>query len=279
MIKIDRSAVNIPEKLVGEAARELRKNRAALKVDANAKLSFSAYSGPAVRQALAVIFGRKCAFCESILLGTQSGDIEHYRPKGAVVVQDPATGKAKRIRGYYWLAGKWSNLLVACSDCNRPRTQTDHDGNGRVIGKANFFPVLDEVNRASGPGQMSGEVPLLLNPCEDDPSEHLKFREDGGVEAATLNGVLSLKGEQTIYYCGLRRLELLQMRARHKRFVMAAIRHTIAALEAGSDPGLDLDDLLSMLDRRKGAYVAFTRMLVRKHMEPYLKSLGLEGHL
>lgn len=279
MIKVDRPAGSAPTGLTRAAARELRKNRAMLKADPKATLSFGAYSSPAVRTALASIFGRKCAFCESLILGTQSGDIEHYRPKGEVAIADPKTGKFKGVRGYYWLAGKWSNLLMACADCNRPRTQPDHDGQDRVIGKFNFFPVASEASRATGPGRMAGEQALLLHPCHDDPSEHLSFREDGGVEPSILNGMPSAKGIATIRYCGLSRLELLQMRARHKRFVLAAIRHTVSALEAGHDPGADLDDLVSMLDRRDGAYVAFTRMLVRKHLGPYLQSLNLDAVL
>lgn len=279
MIKVNRPAGSIPTDLTRAAARELQKNRTTLRTDPDAKLSFDAYSTPAVRKALASIFGRKCAFCESLILGTQSGDIEHYRPKGKVAIEDPKTGKYKGVRGYYWLAGKWSNLLIACADCNRPRTQPDHDGYERVIGKSNFFPLASEASRASGPGHMAKEQALLLHPCHDDPSEHLLFREDGGVEPVTRDGILSAKGLATIRYCGLSRLELLQMRARHKRFVLAAIRHTISALEAGNDPGADLDDLVSMLDRREGAYVAFTRMLVRKYLSPYLQSLNLDAAL
>ncbi|SFQ40895.1 hypothetical protein SAMN03159339_0365 [Variovorax sp. 770b2] len=57
---------------------------------------------------------------------------------------------------------------------------------------------------------------------------------------------------------------------------MAAIRHTIGALEEGRDPGADLDDLVALLDVRDGEYVAFTRMLVKKHMSVYLKTLDLD---
>jgi len=313
LIKVERPKGSQPKKLVRAALQELRDNR--LKLDAKAaratlsvpaaaaqhapaaagtapkrvkrtaaqkkaeNLSFSAYSDvPEVRQKLNEIFARKCAFCESILLGTQSGDIEHYRPKGAVV-RPKSVSNATPERphaGYFWLAGRWSNLLLACADCNRPRTQLDMDRRERVIGKANFFPLSDEDKRAHEPGALSAEEPLLLDPCREDPEPHLSFREDGVVEAATLpDGTRSAKGVATIHYCGLSRWELLQMRTRHKRHVMAAIRHTVSALEARRDPGADLDDLLTLLDAREGAYVAFTRMLVRKHMAPYLETLGL----
>ena len=59
------------------------------------------------------------------------------------------TAPAHVISGYYWLAATWPNLLLSCADCNRPRTQDDCDGNARVIGKANFFPLVDETKRAN----------------------------------------------------------------------------------------------------------------------------------
>lgn len=272
MIKVRRPKGSAPPGLAKSAARELRSNRKALK--SKEKLAFNAYSSDAVKAALKNLFGRKCAFCESLLMGNQPGDIEHYRPKGKVVVVDPVTHVKTTVAGYYWLAAKWSNLLVACADCNRPRTQTDHDGDDRVIGKSSFFPVENESHRAGSPKGIGLEVPLLLNPCEDDPAEHLEFLQDGRVQAVKVAGTPSPKGVATIHYCGLARLELLQMRARHRRIVMAAIRHTVAALEAGHDPGADLDDLVAFMHPHE-AYVALTRSLVKTHLSQYLNSLGL----
>lgn len=280
MIKVDRAKSNMPYGLAKDGLKELRRNRAALKpgLGKDEKLQFNAYSKEAVKKALTDVFGRKCAFCESTLLGTQPGDIEHYRPKGMVLVEDPTTGLKKQFLGYYWLAAKWSNLLIACADCNRPRTQLDHDMTNRVIGKSTYFPLAIEALRAKGPNGLHLEKPLLLNPCVDNPSDHLVFLDDGRVEAANIGGVISEKGEATIYYCGLARSELLQMRSRHRRMVMAAIRHIVSALEANIDPGADLDDLITLLNPKE-AYVAFTRTLVRIHMSHYLNSLNLDSLL
>lgn len=272
MIKIERPDISAPPGLSAAAAREIRHNRAALK--SNEKLKFDAYSHKDVKGQLNELFGRKCAFCESILTGTQSGDVEHYRPKGKVIVQALFGPVPAPKPGYHWLAAKWSNLLISCADCNRPRTQPDYDEVERVIGKANFFPLVSETNRAKGPASLAREEPLLLHPCLDDPEKHLVFLDDGRVEPAQHGTVQSEKGRATIHYCGLARLELLQMRARHRRVVLAAIRHIVAAIESGNDPGADLDDLEVMLDPQE-AYVAFTRTLVRTHMGQYLTSLGL----
>lgn len=273
MIKIDRPKGSTPEGLVSKGLKERRANRLAR--IAGEELSFTAYSSAPVRTQLTAIFGRKCAFCESILAGTQSGDIEHYRPKGKVVIDTPPPATTKiHKQGYYWLAASWPNLLISCADCNRPRTQPDFDDRARVIGKANYFPIENEAARATGPRGLRNEQPLLLNPCIDNPDEHLVFLDDGRVEPAIKDGHPSRKGEMTIHYLGLARIELLQMRARHRRTVMAAIRHTVLALEEGRDPGADLDDLLGLLSPTE-AYVAFTRTLVRTHMGAYLEGLGL----
>lgn len=272
MIKVSRPSGGLPIGFAKAALKELRANRSALK--RKKKLSFKVYSLGYSKDALSQIFGRKCAFCESLLLGTQPGDVEHYRPKGSVVVFDPTTGKKKTLQGYFWLAARWSNLLISCADCNRPRMQLDYDKRGRVIGKSNYFPLLDESSRANGPGGVSSEAPLLLHPCLDDPALHLTFKRNGHVEPALINGAPSRKGQETIRHCGLARLELIQMRARHERIVMSAIRHTIEALEAGEDPGADLRDLVDFMNPKE-AYVAVTRSLVRTHMGAYLASLGL----
>lgn len=273
VIKVNRPEGSVPASLVLEGLAERRANRIARL--AKQKMTFQAYRAPDVRAQLHAIFGRKCAFCESLLAGTQSGDIEHYRPKGKVVI-DPVPPRTARITkdGYYWLAAKWHNLLISCADCNRPRTQLDHDDVARVIGKSNYFPLGDEGMRAAGPRGLQNEEPLLLNPCVDDPNEHLMFLDDGRIQPAILNGVESQKGKASIRYLGLGRLELLQMRARHRRTVMAAIRHTVSALEQGRDPGADLDDLVTLLSPQE-AYVGYTRTLVRTHMKDYLDALGL----
>lgn len=286
MIKLERPNGSIPDGLLAAGLRERRENRKALA--AGVELNFEAYRAKSVRQRLAEIFGRKCVFCESSLLGTQPGDIEHYRPKGKIAndVELPFKPKpAKRSKrgaannapvhdGYWWLAAEWSNLLISCADCNRPREQEDYDNHRRVIGKSNFFPIAAHSARAQRAGALQGEVPLLLNPCLDDPDDHLVFRDDGAVEPVKVNGEVCKKGEASIHYLGLVRAELLQARARHGRNVMSCIRHIKRALVDCADPGEDLTDLISMLNSGE-PYVAFTRTLIKLHLEPHLKTLGL----
>ncbi len=275
MIKVDRAAVAAPDAL--EAAGgvgDLERQHNVLQKQNGGKLRFDVYGRPDVRTALTEVFGRKCCYCESLILGTQPGDIEHYRPKARVAVHDAARGAVSYKDGYYWLASRWANLLISCADCNRPRTQADAEDVIRTIGKANFFPLQDETLRALGDVGVAGESPLLLDPCIDDPAQHLQFTDDGRILVVEQNGIPSARGEATVFYCGLARAELLQMRSRHRRSVMATVRAIRRALDRGDDPAEDLDDLIAMLDPRE-PYVAFTRHLAKRHLSAHLAVLGL----
>jgi hypothetical protein len=135
------------------------------------KTVFTALDGP---------FHGKCAFCEERIRSNQHGDIEHFRPKGAIV--DDATNQAITRAatddphpGYYWLAYDWHNLLPACVLCNQPSTEP---GN-QPIGKRNYFPLADETKRAQNPGDEVQEAPLLIHPVWDDPAEDLGLDPSG----------------------------------------------------------------------------------------------------
>lgn len=139
-------------------------------------------------------FYGKCAYCESNILVNQPGDIDHWRPKAALMDQDghpvmshirnPKTGDlvSREHLGYYWLAYDWTNLLLSCASCNRVVQL-----NGRRVGKGAQFPVADF--RASDPGEEMHEQPLLINPMFDDPREHLEIsHQDGFIIPKTERG-------------------------------------------------------------------------------------------
>jgi len=276
VIRYDRSSIPIPSSFLGSGAgpKERRRNSKHIANGELDKVKHTAYKRDDVRDALNTLFGRKCVFCESSLLGNQPGDIEHFRPKGNVVVVDTVSGKALNKQGYPWLSASWKNLLLSCADCNRPRRQQDGAGNKRTMGKACFFPLVDEAARATSARGIKHEKPLLLNPCDDEPDDHLQFTELGGIVSKLHATGPSAKGSATIKYCGLDRAELLEARLRHRRTVMAAIRHIIYALEHEREPTDDLDDLLELL-QPKSPYNAFTRYLVQTHLAAYLEILGI----
>src|SRR5687768_15276735 len=118
-------------------------------------------------------FGGRCAYCECYLNDFQQPDIDHFRPKKGVTDKDDnpalvvdANGKRIHHQGYYWLAYEWDNLLPTCKICNEP-SEID----GRKIGKHNRFPV--DGDYAAAPEGIPDEKPLLINPTQDDPAEHI----------------------------------------------------------------------------------------------------------
>lgn len=276
MIKIDRSLGVAPATLEAAAALEINENKARIELGLTKqnRLKFTAYSDGAVKAELIKIFGRKCCYCESLLKGTQRSDIEHYRPKTSLRIKKEDGTFENRI-GYYWLGADWDNLLISCSDCNSTITHENQDGAIAVTGKGTYFPLMVEAGRATSPDEVLREQPLLLNPCVDDPSDHIYFSENGTIHPVVVDGVKSPRGAGTIELIGLHRSELVQMRARHRYIVLAAVRHTVRALQEGCDPGADLEDLVRLLQPGE-PYLAFTHMLLREHMKDYLEMLGLD---
>lgn len=176
---------------------------------------FKAYRHDAIKDALNEIFDGHCAYCESRYAHVVKMDVEHYRPKGAVVEDDGT----KKKPGYYWLAATWENLLPSCNLCNRANTQDLAQADGSIIsqtrGKANFFPLFPGTVRAIKKGDEQHEDPLLLDPCnpDHDPGKHLLFRSDGLVEPRnSIEEQARPRGMATIEVCALHRATLVEAR-------------------------------------------------------------------
>lgn len=180
---------------------------------------FAAYRGDDVRLALESMFGPKCAYCEAEYASGNSPDTEHYRPKSEIERGD----KTKIKPGYYWLAAAWSNLLPTCVFCNRRRKHRYEDGI-RTTGKGIQFPLLDESQRATKPGEEQAEEPLLLDPTKDDPNEHLRFGQQAVVSATSDDAGTSRRGEATIDVLGLNRPGLVHDRQAHLSWLELAIK-------------------------------------------------------
>jgi uncharacterized protein (TIGR02646 family) len=268
MIRIDRKKVAPPPELQsrGEAERAEAIAFFGKKKNRTQPFSFKAYKHPAVVEALASLFHSKCAYCESVYAATQPVDVEHYRPKGAVVGE---RGRPEKP-GYYWLAAEWENLLPSCIDCNRQR---EH-GRGRLSGKANLFPLEDPRERARRPGDEAKERPLLLNPCADDPAQHLEFLEGGLVRAALAGKRESAKGQSSIEVYGLRRPGLVRARKALELKIRARLKHVAelaAALDAGQGDRAQLEEWIrEAIEELKGytrpqePYAAMARALIER---------------
>jgi uncharacterized protein (TIGR02646 family) len=132
--------------------------------EGRAKFAFlsSVYGSPNVKNALKRVQHNKCCYCEGDFEAHYAGDVEHYRPKGAI-----GSGKSSIKPGYYWLAYRWDNLYYACADCNQYR-------------KRAAFPLADERRRAlDHHANLADEDPLLLDPGGTrNPRDHIKFKLD-----------------------------------------------------------------------------------------------------
>lgn len=225
--------------------------------DGDGKFKFDAYRAADVKPALEAVFGGKCAYCESYYGATQPVATEHYRPKGAVMIDGERTPP-----GYYWLASEWTNLLPSCTDCNSPRGQ-DLPGGSRTAGKANAFPLRSERSRAHAPGEEKDEDRLILHPYWDFPEKHFRFLwgtdsvSDGWVEAKrSRSGRVSAKGEATIEVCALQRRGLVK--ARRER-LLDLIAHLEGVVEARDNVVAHPDDprFLEQFERRVGEVARF----------------------
>jgi uncharacterized protein (TIGR02646 family) len=181
----------------------------------NMRSGFTVYKHQRIKDALGDLFRGKCAYCESPIRATQPMDVEHWRPKSL----------------YPFLAAEWTNLLPSCIDCNRRRTHKIPmpDGSTREIalGKLDDFPLPAGVKRASTRKELDNEQPLILHPCEDDPTEHLEFTQQAVVRAKPGKA----RGEESIRVYALNRMGLVHERYERKLIVGRHI-HVIRILAA-----------------------------------------------
>jgi uncharacterized protein (TIGR02646 family) len=159
------------------------------------------YADPRVKAALEKLFHDKCAYCETKITASADWDVEHFRPKGRVAERPDHPG-------YYWLAYEWLNLYPCCEHCNQRRKDTPRWGDLRYAeagGKQDQFPLQEEGTRALGPGDdPKRENRLLLDPCHDQPEEHLRYTVDGQIVAIAgdLQGEVSIE----VFHLARRRL-------------------------------------------------------------------------
>jgi uncharacterized protein (TIGR02646 family) len=227
-------------------------------------MTFEVYGRDDVKLALNQLFGDKCAYCEFDFSPGMPVDVEHYRPKGGVV-----DGHGQLLfPGYWWLASEWSNLLPSCIDCNRARWH--RFGVDRYkFGKENLFPLPPGQGPARNQRQVAAECPLLINPADDDPAQHLrhvykrspKGRMESLVEPVLVNGVEDPRGVASRDTYGLNRPSLA--RARRKR--LEDLKLALDGVEVLYEVADQEPDPL-----RRAAYRARGRATARRVIAQYL---------
>jgi uncharacterized protein (TIGR02646 family) len=190
------------------------------------------YCHAQVQMALEKLFHGKCAYCEH-LVDDSEWDVDHYRPKRRVAEREDHPG-------YYWLTYTWENLYLVCKFCNQRRKDRPHwdaPSGGPAQGKYEQFPVDDEANRAMSPSDnLDRELPYLLDPCDDEPSEYLRYGPDGDIHAVS-NYTKGVFGSETIRICHLKRSRLVRAR-REKIRRMAKLLKVRATARAAGYPNI-----------------------------------------
>ncbi|MFT3825153.1 MAG: TIGR02646 family protein [Chitinophagaceae bacterium] len=219
MIKVDRAQVPKPSALdqknrEGKTETERAIEHYISPVFDGTNFNFKVYSDSEVKESLIKLFKGKCAYCESTFLHVYSGDVEHFRPKGEI---EEATPDKKP--GYYWLAADWDNLLLSCRNCNQKLSHSIYGtANKKIMGKMNQFPLSDitrYVRKHDHPNGIADEEPyrLLLNPCIDNPEEHLEYGEEGVIRPKRdAAGTQSIMAKTSIDVYVLQRVPLVQSR-------------------------------------------------------------------
>ena len=215
----------------------------------------SVYADSEVRKALERLFSAKCAYCESKLGSTADWEVEHFRPKGGVA-------ERKDHPGYYWLTYEWENLYPSCQHCNQRRKDQPHwdDPKPRPSGgKVDQFPLGDETTRALQPtDDIQAEDKLLLDPCNDEPEDHLGYDPTGRV--------FSLNDS----HCGVRTIAVVHLnrrRLRIRRHEALQIVFNFLKKIASGNSGISTHQLNSLLDNLKSGACEFAglyRYVVRR---------------
>lgn len=241
MIFVDREKISEPVILSDPKGRGFKETNRAIKhyngANSNKTFNFTVYRAPEVKEALITLFEGKCAYCESKFLHVYSGDVEHFRPKGEITEANPP-----KKPGYYWLAAEWDNLLLSCRNCNQKLKHQIHGRTGKkTMGKMNQFPLSDESKRVrshNSPNGISDEEPhrLLLNPCIDNPEDHLEYDDQYAViRPKKSGGVPSEKGAKSIEVYVLQRVPLVIAREKVLIQILAQIQRVKEATKNVDD--------------------------------------------
>ena len=135
-----------------------------------------------LKESLELLSNGRCWYCETNIPRTDNA-VDHYRPKGIVKgVSIDEAGKnitrydiAPAHSGYKWAAFKEENFRFSCQHCNEFRK----DLQGTAGGKWNYFPLIEEAERAYIELDEDNENPSLLDPCKRLDWRMLSYDKSG----------------------------------------------------------------------------------------------------
>lgn len=161
---------------------------------------------------------QKCWYCEAKSIRAPL-DVDHFRPKLGITADGI---KLVGHTGYYWLAYEWWNFRLSCQRCNRK----ENDDNNVLYGKANEFPIQDELNRCHFPADLlTNESPRLLDPCVLTDCGLLADGIDGEVKPAAPMGTWEYqRARYTIDRLGFNEWNTPEAKKNHWRLLDDLIR-------------------------------------------------------
>jgi uncharacterized protein (TIGR02646 family) len=203
-----------------------------------------------LKDALAEVSHDKCWYCEVKQIRSDNA-VDHFRPKSV----------------YPWLAFEKTNFRYSCTYCNSRRKNPETGDTG---GKGDAFPLFNEGQRATAPGQEAIEDPVFLDPCRAQDPGLLDFYDDGRPCARHLgHKIRKIRAETTIKAYHLDHPGLIE-----KRKVLAAeIKANIVKADGlfdlcdAGNPAIDnaFDGLVAALNRaisETAELSAFARKIV-----------------
>ncbi|MCM3195824.1 AAA family ATPase [Priestia megaterium] len=131
-------------------------------------------------------FHNKCAYCEQSFENTYYRSISYFRPVHGIKEENNDIYNFH----YIWLCYEWSNLYLTCAQCDSY--------------KRSHFPVKSE--RISFNQSVRYEQPLLIDPCNDHPENHIYIDKFGKMIPKTE------KGDHTLHILQLNRDKLIKER-------------------------------------------------------------------
>lgn len=187
-----------------------------------------------ILETFATVSNNSCYACESVIFAGSNPALDHYRPKAFA-------GNQRKERShphhYWWLLFDWENFQVLCHVCNRH--------------KGSLFPIRGKRAKLRATGAaLADEKPLIINPLDDDPADHLAFGDNGWLEP------LSKRGETTIDVYALNRGNLVEARRGIVSEVQVALRTTSRTMAPTTEEKAALiDDFLRDWDRGRHGLV------------------------
>jgi hypothetical protein len=129
-----------------------------------------------VRKELTAMSFGKCWYTEA-KEGASRYQTDHFRPHGRAK-QAPGNTAA----GYCWLAFDIENFRIVGVLANTQNQEYSEN----TVGKGDWFPLLDPSKRATLINRATDdEVPLLLDPANDDDPDKIVFYDNGEVHPAS----------------------------------------------------------------------------------------------